>query len=398
VILIWLSGGPSQLDTWDPKPEAPAEVRGPFRSIATRVPGVRICEHLPLQARIMDKLALIRSVDCQASTDHFPAPLQAGNPFAQRSKIDPHFGTHPSMGSVAAHFRGSNDPALPAFVGMADPQLFFADVLGAGPLGAAYEAADGARLAGRLILPRGVSVAQAENRAELCRQFDGLRRALDVGDAMGRMDHYRAQALDLVLSGKAKQAFRVDLEPDRVRESYGRHSLGERLLLARRLVEAGVTFVTVSGAFGVFDNHGDDVIWKGILKGLKPLLPRLDQALAALVTDLQSRGLLDDTLVLALGEFGRSPVFSQRGTGGREHWPPCMAMLVAGGGLAHGQVIGSTDAKGGSVKEGRVTPADLGATVFRHLGIDLGAHWTDLQGRPQPIVTDGGRPILGLSY
>jgi hypothetical protein len=215
---------------------------------------------------------------------------------------------------------------------------------------------------------------------------------------MARMDHYRRQALEIVLSGKAQQAFRVDLEPDRVRDAYGRHSLGERVLLARRLVETGVTFVTVSGTFGVFDNHGDDVIWGGIIKGLKPLLPRLDQAVSALVTDLEARGLLDDTLVLALGEFGRSPLFSQRKTGGREHWPNCMSMLVAGGGLAGGQVVGSTDAKGGEVKDARVTPADLGATVFAHLGIDLTAQWTDSQGRPQSIVTGEGRPIPELSH
>jgi uncharacterized protein (DUF1501 family) len=396
VILIWLSGGPSHLDTWDPKPDAPAEVRGPFRSIPTRVPGVRVSEHLPLQARIMDRLALIRSVDCRSSTDHFPAPMQAGNPFAQRSKIDPHIGTHPSMGAVAAKFRGPNDPAMPAFVGMADLNLFFADVLGAGPMGGAYEAADAAQLAGRLTLPRGVHVARAEDRARLCRQFDRLRRELDAGDTMARMDHYQRQALEVVLSGKARQAFRLDLEPDRIRDTYGRNSFGEKILLARRLVEAGVTFVTVSPIFGYFDNHGDDVVWGGLVKGLKPLLPRLDQALSVLVKDLEARGLLDDTLVLAMGEFGRSPIFSQRGTGGREHWPYCMSMLVAGGGLARGQVVGSTDAKGYDVKDARVTPSDLGATVYRHLGIDLGAQWTDLQGRPQSIVTEGGQPIAEL--
>jgi uncharacterized protein (DUF1501 family) len=397
VILVWLSGGPSQLDTWDPKPDAPSEVRGPFGSIATKVPGVRVSEHFPLQATIMDRLALVRSVDCQASTDHFPAPMQAGNPFAQRSKIDPHIGTHPSMGSVAARFRGPNDPAMPAYVGMADLNLFFADVLGAGPMGGAYEAADAAQMAGRLTLPQGVTVARAEDRAELSRQFDGLRRDLDVGDTMARMDHYRRQALEIVLSGKAQQAFRLDLEPDRVRDAYGRNSFGEKTLLARRLVEAGVTFVTVSPIFGYFDNHGDDVVWGGLIKGLKPMLPRLDQALYALVRDLEVRGLLDDTLVLALGEFGRSPSFSERGTGGREHWSSCMSMLVAGGGLTHGQVVGSTDAKGGEVKEGRVTPSDLGATVYSHLGIDLDSQWTDLQGRPQSIVTDGGRPIPEVS-
>jgi uncharacterized protein (DUF1501 family) len=397
VILIWLSGGPSQLETWDPKPAAPSEVRGPFGSIATKVPGVRISEYFPRQASIMDRLALIRSVDCRASTDHFPAPMQAGNPFAQRSKIDPYFGTHPSMGSVAARFRGPNDPAMPAYVGMADLNLFFADVLGAGPMGGTYEAADAAQLAGQLSLPRGVNVARAEDRAELCEQFDRLQREVDATKTMARVDHYRRKALEIVLSGKARQAFRTDLEPDRVRDAYGRNSFGEKMLLARRLVEAGVTFVTVSPIFGYFDNHGDDVVWGGLVKGLKPLLPRLDQALYTLVQDLEVRGLLDDTLVLALGEFGRSPIFSQRGTGGREHWSECMSMLVAGGGVTHGQVVGSTDAKGGEVKDGRVTPSDLGATVYRHLGIDLDSHWTDLQGRPQPIITECGRPIAELS-
>jgi uncharacterized protein (DUF1501 family) len=397
VILIWLSGGPSQLDTWDPKPDAPIEVRGPFRSIATKVPGVRICEHLPRQASIMHRLALVRSVDCRSSTDHFPAPMQAGNPSAQRSKIDPHVGTHPSMGSVAARFRGPNDPAMPAYVGLADVNLLFADVLGAGPLGGAYEAADGDKLAGRLTLPRGISVARAEDRAGLCQRFDRLRRDLDTGDTMASMDHYRRKALEIVLSGKAQRAFRVGLEPDRVREAYGRHSLGERALLARRLVEAGVTFVTVSGTFGMFDNHGDDHFAGGLVKGLKPLLGRLDQAVFALVNDLHDRGMLDDTLVLAMGEFGRTPIFSQRGQGGREHWINCMSMLVAGGGIARGRVVGSTDSKGYDVKEARVTPADLAATVYRHLGIDPDTRWADLQGRPQAIVTEGGRPIPALS-
>jgi hypothetical protein len=252
-------------------------------------------------------------------------------------------------------------------------------------------------MAGRLSLARGVNVGRAQERARLSRQFDRLRRDLDVGRTMERMDHYGRQALEIVLSGKARQAFRVDLEPDRVRDAYGRHSLGERTLLARRLVEAGVTFVTVSGTFGVFDSHGDDVVWGGIIKGLKPLLPRLDQAVYALVKDLEARGLLDDTLLLVMGEFGRSPIFSQRGTGGREHWSNCMSMLMAGGGLARGRVVGSTDARGGEVKESPVTPADLGATVFRHLGIDLTAQWTDAQGRPQSIVTAGGRPIPELT-
>src|SRR5262245_5052302 len=204
----------------------------------------------------MDRLTLVRSVDCQTSIDHFPAPMQAGNPFAQRSKIDPHIGTHPSMGAVAARFKGPNDPAMPAFVGMGDLNLFFADVLGAGPMGGAYEAADAAQLAGQFTLPPGVNVARAEDRVRLGRQLDRLRHDLDADDTLDRMDHYHRQALEMVLSGKAQRAFRLDLEPDRVRDTYGRNSFGDRILLARRLVEAGVTFVTVSPIFGFFDNHG----------------------------------------------------------------------------------------------------------------------------------------------
>jgi uncharacterized protein (DUF1501 family) len=164
-------------------------------------------------------------------------------------------------------------------------------------------------------------------------------------------------------------------------------------LLARRLVEAGVTFATVSGTFGMFDNHGEDHFAGGIVSGLKPLLARLDQSVAALVKDLGAHGLLDDTLVLVMGEFGRTPVFSERGLGGREHWFNCMSMLMAGGGLARGRVVGDTDAKGYDVRDARVTPADIAATVYRHLGIDLDTQWIDSQGRPQSIVVDGGRPI-----
>lgn len=394
VILIWLSGGPSHLDTWDLKPDAPEEIRGPFRSIATKVPGVRISEHLLRQASIMDRFALVRSVDCRSSTDHFPAPMQAGNVLSQRSKSNPYVGTYPSMGSVAARFRGPNDPALPAFVGMADQNLLFADVLGAGPMGGAYEAADAAKLPGRLSLARGVNVARAEDRAGLSRQFDHLRRDLDVTDTMSRMDYYGRQALDIVLSGKAQRAFRVDLEPPTMRDAYGRHSLGERVLLARRLVEAGVTFVTVSGTYGMFDNHGDNHFAGGLTKGLKPLLERLDQVVFALVRDLEVRGLLDSTLVLLMGEFGRTPVMNK--LAGRDHWSNCMSLALAGGGLGRGQVIGSTDAKGYDVKESCVVPADVAATVFRHLDVDLAAQWTDPQGRPHSIVTDGGRPIPEL--
>jgi hypothetical protein len=392
VILFWLSGGPSHLDMWDPKPDAPAEIRGPFQTIATKVPGVRVCEHLPLQGRIMDKLTLIRSVDCRAS-NHTPITMQAGNALARRSDDGKDGGGYPSMGSVAAKFRGSNDPDLPAFVGLADS--WKADVWGAGFMGSGFEPVKGNELAGRLAMPGGITIERLRDRSLLRRRFDSLQRDLDVAGNLERMDRFSQQAVDMVLSGKAKQAFRVDREADKLRDAYGRDSLGEKALLARRLVEAGVTFVLVSGAWGYFDHHGDEVRWGGIVKGLKPLLPRVDGVIYTLVNDLEARGMLDSTLVLMLGEFGRSPVMTA--TAGRGHWTNCMSMLMAGGGLAAGQVIGSTDSKGYDIKDGRVQPADLAATVFRHLGIDLKSHWLDPQGRPQLIVTEGGRPIAGLS-
>jgi hypothetical protein len=243
-------------------------------------------------------------------------------------------------------------------------------------------------------MPAGISADRAQNRDGLRREFDRLRRELDAGSTMERLDHYDRQALEMVLSGKAREAFCIDREPDRVRDLYGRDSFGEKALLARRLVEAGVTFVVVSGRFGVFDNHGDDVIWGGLIKGLKPLFPSVDRSLSALITDLESRGLLESTLILTMGEFGRSPTISE--TGGRTHWTNCMSVLVAGGAAARGQIIGSTDERGYDIQDRRVIPADLAATVFRHLEIDLATQWTDPQGRPHPIVSDGGRPIAEL--
>lgn len=389
VILFWLSGGPSQLDTWDPKPEAPQEIRGPYSTIATSVPGVRVCEHLPLQARLMHKLTLIRSVDCSAS-NHTPITMQAGNPLARRTNDGRDGGGYPSMGSVAAKFRGSNNGPMPAFVGLADK--WRSDVWGAGHMGSIHEPIKGDELPGRLALPTGLNTSTLRDRAELRQRFDTLRRSLDANH---EIDRYAAQAFDMVVSRRVEEAFAIDREPDRVRDAYGRCSVGEKALLARRLVEAGTTFVLVSGAWGYFDHHGDNVPpWGGIQRGLTPILPTIDRALTALVDDLETRGLLDSTLILMLGEFGRSPVMTN--DGGRNHWTNIMSMALAGGGLRHGQVIGSSDARGGEIRQRRVTPSDLAATVFHHLKIPLDAHWMNPQGRPIPIVTEGGKPIAEL--
>ncbi len=392
VILFWLSGAPSHIDMWDPKPDASAEIRGPFQSISTKVPGIRVCEHFPLQARIMDKLTLIRSIDCRAS-NHTPITMQAGNALARRTDNGQDGGGYPSMGSIAAKFRGPNDPNIPAFVGLAD--TWKSDVWGAGHMGSAYEPVKGNELAGRVALPEGVTIPRLQDRDALKHRFDRLNRNLDATGNMDRIDGYAKRTLEMLLSGKARKAFDVNAEPEKLRDAYGRDSLGEKALLARRLVEAGVTFILVSGAWGYFDHHGDDIKWGGIVKGLKPLLPRVDGVIYTLINDLEARGLLDRTLVLMLGEFGRGPVINKNS--GRDHWTNCMSMLTAGGGLPCGQVVGRTDSKGYDIKEGRVRPADLAATVFRHLGIDANATWRNPQGRPIPIITEDGRPIPELT-
>ena len=391
VILFWLSGGPSHIDMWDPKPEAPREIRGPYGTIATKIPGVHFSEHMPLQASIADKLSIIRSVDCRAS-NHTPITMQAGNPLARRTNDGKDGGGFPSMGSIAAKFHGANDSDMPAFVGLA--RSWTSDVWEAGNMGNEYAPVKGHELAGKFAMPAGIEVPRLADRAQLRSQLDRFGRNLDDNHTLDRTDRFTRQAYEMVLSGKVQAAFDVDQENEATRAAYGNESIGQKALLARRLVEAGVTFVLVSGAWGYFDHHGDNVRWGGIEKGLTPLLPRVDRTLFALVNDLEDRGLLDSTLVMMMGEFGRSPVINKEA--GRDHWTNVMSMAMAGGGLRHGQVIGATDSRGGAIKSNPVRPQDLAATTFRHLGIDLSAHWTNSRGRPIPIVTEGGRPISEL--
>lgn len=391
VILFWLSGGPSHIDMWDPKPDAPSEIRGPYSPISTRIPGVQLCEHLPLQASIADRLSFLRAVDCKAS-NHTPITMQAGNPLARRTDDGKDGAGYPSMGSIAAKFRGPNQSEMPAFVGLA--RDWISDVWEAGQLGQNYAPAKGLELLGRFGFPKGVRVDRLKDREGLRQSFDHFRRGLDRGDLLAKVGRYNREAFEMVLGGQVQRAFDMRGEPDATREAYGRNSIGEKAILARRLVESGVTFVLVSGAWGYFDHHGDNIHWGGILKGLTPILPHVDRAVFALVNDLEQRGLLDSTLVLMMGEFGRSPVVNKEA--GRDHWTNVMSMLLAGGGLRHGQAVGSTDARGDEVKDAVVRPQDLAATVFRHLGIDLATQWVNPRGRPIPIVAEGGRPIPEL--
>src|SRR3990172_3282757 len=236
VILIWLSGGPSHLDMWDMKPEAPVEVRGPFRPISTSVPGVQICEHLPKQAAMMEKFSILRSMDASAS-NHTPVTFQAGNPKSQRTNNGKDGGGYPSMGSVAAKFRGANLPGVPPFVALADSMV--SDIYGAGQLGNAYEPLEGMKVRGRFGMPKGVGVSRLQDRDRLRQEFDRLRRDVEASRDLAIQDRYVQEAYSMVLGGEAERAFDLSREPDAVRNRYGRHSMGEKTLLARRLVGAG---------------------------------------------------------------------------------------------------------------------------------------------------------------
>lgn len=384
VIQIWLSGGPSQIDMWDMKPEMSSEIRGPFRPISTSVPGIQICEHMPLQAKMMEDFAIIRSMDA-TSSNHTPITFQAGNPKAQRTEIGRQGGGYPSMGSVAARFRGPNQPGMPPYVALANSLV--ADIYGAGDLGQQYEPLDGMNVNGRFSLPAGVAVPRLQDRDLLRQQLDLFRSRTESSAGYQQQDRYTQEAFQLVLGGAAQKAFDLSQESDTTRDRYGRDSLGEKTLLARRLVESGVTWVTLSDAWGHWDHHGDEVQWGGILKGLTPMLPVLDRGVTALISDLKERGLLESTLVIIVGEFGRSPIMTK--TAGRDHWPAVMSLLVAGGGVQGGRVIGATDRRGGAIQERPLGPADLAATALHHLGIDPRGHWINPSGRPTPLVESG---------
>lgn len=391
VILFWLSGGPSHIDMWDPKPEAQREIRGPYGTIATKLPGVRFSEHLPLQAAMADKFSILRAVDT-SSSNHTPITMQAGNSLARRTDNGKDGDGYPSMGSISARYHGGNAPGMPGFVGLA--RDWTSDVWGSGEMGRDFTPVKGLEVADKFVMPEGVTVDRLRNRHELRQKLDDYERLFQRRSDAGEFDRYQQVAHDMMLSGKMREAFDVSREPATMFEAYGRNSVGEKALLARRLVEAGVGFVLVSGAWGYWDHHGDEVKWGGIEKGLTPILPTVDRALTTLITDLETRGLLDSTLILMMGEFGRSPVMTP--TAGRGHWTAVMSMLMAGGGFKHGQVIGSTDPKGYGPATGRVQPEDIAATVFRHMQIPLDTHWTNPQGRPVGIVQNGGRPIPEL--
>lgn len=398
VILLWMTGGPSHIDTWDVKPDMPYEVRGPFKDIPTRLPGVHICEYLPKQAAMMDRFTLIRSVDCRESNHEPNMVMQTANRTAE-PRINSKGHLCPAIGSIVAKHRGPNHPAMPPYVvlNLKDKS----HVARGGYLGNQFDPFVGNNVDQLFKLPAGLTLDRLRERRSLSQQMDTLRASLDASGQMESLDRFSQQAFDIVAGGRAQAAFDLSREPAKTVERYGEHDWCKQALLARRLVEAGVSFVTIDlsshSASGTWDTHGDNIPpYGGIWNGLRPLLPVFDHLITTLVDDLADRGLLDDTLVIAMGEFGRTPKLgTQESTDGRDHWPYVMSMCLAGGGFRHGQVIGASSRDGGEIAERPVTPGDLAATIYHHFGVPLDTTYLDHQGRPI-FAVENGAPLREL--
>jgi hypothetical protein len=405
VILLWLDGGPSQLETYDPKPEAPAEYRGPYGVIRTRVPGIQISETLPHHARHADKMAFVRSLH-HDNGDHFAAAhwMLTGRFGSSAVNMAQKY---PSVGSYVARVRGPNRPGLPAYVGLpaAESVYLYPGYQGAAYLGPGYNPFDVDRVTKYIAANAKIRIgtpawlrqfdkAMADatrTRRDLLTAFDTVRRDLDASGVVDAMDKYQQQALDMILGGRARQAFDLDKEDPKVADRYGQSPWGRYTLMARRLVEAGVTFVTVDMPH--WDDHSN------IKDGHGYKLGPLDHAVGGLMDDLTDRGLLSDVLVVVMGEFGRTPKINTGQPGipipGRDHWGNAISAMIAGGGLKGGQVVGATNAKAEHPVKRALTPADLLATIYRVLDIDPTQSFKDHSGRPIPIL-DEGKPIEEL--
>ncbi|MFO0821067.1 MAG: DUF1501 domain-containing protein [Pirellulales bacterium] len=387
VILIWQAGGPSHLDMYDLKPDAPAEFRGEFRPIATNVPGIDVGEHLPLQSRIMDKMSIVRS-GCHTNAGHGMGSQWMLTGWQPTIEVNDNI--FPCMGSVVARMKGPNEPGLPAYVNLPRPLgLGKAAYLGASfnPFSPDSDPNNDGFQVRNLKLTSRVDLARLDRRETLLKKLDGIRRDVDTkGDIVG-IDKFYRDALEMVTNDKAQKAFDVRAEEAKLRDEYGRNDLGQSCLLARRLVEAGVTFVAIQ-AGGGWDTHGDN------FKQLKDsLLPKYDRAVTALVNDLYDRGLQNDVLVMAMGEFGRTPRIN--GGAGRDHWPQAMSVLYAGGGLRMGQVVGATNDKAEYPTTKPATPGCLLSTMYHVLGINHKHVFYDQANRPLPILNEG-QPIADL--
>jgi hypothetical protein len=372
-IMIYLPGGPTHMDTYDLKPNAPAEYRGEFKPICTNVPGMEICELMPKQAAMMDKFAIIRSVS-GIREEHSDAQVMSGWSEGENRNVG-----RPSLGAVVSKMRSSANPDIPQFVSLRG----LTPGLEPGYVGVAHRAfvPNGPGL-NDLRLPASVNINRLDDRKTLLAGFDKLRRDVDASGSMAGIDAFTSRAFDIVTSGNIREALDLNKEDPRVRDRYGKAT---QFLTARRLVEAGVGCVTL--AIGGWDTHGDN------FNTMRRQLPEVDRALSALVEDLHRLGMAEDVTVVMWGEFGRTPRIN--GGAGRDHWPSVMSCVLAGGGLKMGQVIGASSARGEYPKERPCHVQNIMATIYHSLGIDPSVQFTSGTGRPIYLL-DEREPIAEL--
>ena len=390
-ILVWLDGGPSHYETFDPKPDAPSGIRGDFKSIPTSVPGIHFSEVVPNLAKVMDKSTIIRSI-CHKDPNHGGGNhyMMTGAPTPVPVACGAFVTFHPSYGSMISYERGIRG-GLPAYMSLprmsrsGGPNFLGGQhapfVIGGDPNGESFRVRD-------VVLPKSISESRAKNRRDLREQLDRLKRIQDplAADPTITFDQFYEQGVDLVTSPQAQSAFDIHQESDTIRDQYGRNDLGQRLLMARRLTEVGVSFVTVY--YGGWDNHTNLF---SRFKG--SFMSKLDQGLASLIKDLHDRGSAENTMVICLGEFGRTPKINK--DAGRDHWPHAMSVLMSGAGIPGGQIVGATDARGFYASDNVYSPEDFAASLYTKMGIDPTQTLYQSTGRPIRLV-NGGSPIKEL--
>ncbi len=398
LILIWLDGGPSHMDTYDPKPNAPSEYRGIWSPIPTNVPGFEITEMFPLQAKLADSFSVVRSVHHNAG-DHFTGGHwmltgRGGVNGALKAQ------KYPFFGAVASKVLGPRKHGMPAFVGVPysmsiglRPGYFGGNYLGVenNPFETGGDPNNDKFAVQNLSMSKGMTMDRLADRRALTVHFDEVRRLAEKSKQMETTDRFEQEAFELVTGSQARKAFDIQSESAEVRDRYGRNSWGQSVLLARRLVEAGSTIVTCH--FGGWDSH-----WNHQAT-MERHLPRVDLAVSGLLTDLKERGLLDQVMVMVCGEFGRTPKMNNggnggpalsKGTPGRDHWGNAMSVMMAGGGIKGGTIVGSTNKRGERPAERPVRPGDIHHTIFHQLGIDPDVAFTNHAGRPIPAIDHGG--------
>jgi uncharacterized protein (DUF1501 family) len=407
VILLFMHGGPSQLETYDLKPDAPSKYRSCFAPISTNVPGMDICEHFPKQAKIADKFSLVRSLnhDVSIHSDGGITVLTGKRPVV----LDPTSQSkskHPCLGSVASKVLGSRDSSMPPYVSI--PSRIY--MIRPAYLGVKHNPFPTGNPSSEnyappnLNLPKGMTKQQYDSRSSLLKNLDQFRRDLDLANNLQGVDEFRLQALNMLTSPEIAKAFDLTKEEDTLRESYGKNTWGQSCLLARRLAEAGTAVTTIY--FNVpkngkeFTNWDDHILNAGrpghFAKFMKTRLEYMDQAISSLIEDIYSRELDQQIMVVAVGEFGRTPRMSENSNGvGRNHWPHAYTALFSGGGLKMGQVVGATNSKAEYPTEAPYSPQDMLATIYRHLGINWNEMLTDHTGRPVQILHTA-KPIQEL--